>query len=113
MEEEEEEELHNGNPDEPNFEQDEVDPDDVSGATFDGQEDHIDEANPMALLLAALVQRLQMELKTSGPATHNWLLAHLKCNDFWLLTSHLQEVLRRHFAPTPHPCMSCALTPPR
>lgn len=81
---------------------------DVSGATTDGDaEIEMDDENPMRVLLAAVVQRLQVELKTTGVATHNWLLAHLKQNDFWLLTAHLAWVRR-----TPHP-QSCPLHLPR
>ena len=103
IEEEEEEELHHGGA-AAAAQDGGGDASDVSGATFDGNpEDLIDDDNPMKVLLAAVAHRLQTELKTTGPATDNWLLAHLKQNDFWLLTAQLPWVRRPRASPTPHP----------
>ena len=65
--------------------------DNVEDATVDADEEDIQDS-PMKTFLAAVAERLQAELKTSGALTDNWLLAHLRKNDFWVREAHIQEV---------------------
>ena len=42
----------------------------------------------------AIRRRLLLELSQKGKATHEWLLSHLRKNDFWLRASHSPTILR-------------------
>ena len=44
---------------------------------------------------AAMAKRLQSELSSRGALTENWLLAHLKRNEFWVRKAHIQAVRPR------------------
>ena len=58
----------------------------------DDDDDNELEDSPQKTLLAAMAKRLQAELSSRGTLTDNWLLAHLKRNEFWVRKAHIQEV---------------------
>ena len=58
----------------------------------DDDDDNELEDSPQKTFLAAMAKRLQAELSSRGTLTDNWLLAHLKRNEFWVRKAHIQEV---------------------
>ena len=58
----------------------------------DDDDDNELEDSPQKTLLAAMAKRLQAELSSRGTLTDDWLLAHLKRNEFWVRKAHIQEV---------------------
>ena len=68
---------------------------DAESAFIDDDDDHELEESPQKTFLAAMAKRLQSELSSRGALTENWLLAHLKRNEFWVRKAHIQEVRPR------------------
>ena len=64
---------------------------DAEDALIDDDDNGLEES-PQKTLLTAMAKRLQVELSSRGAMTENWLLAHLRHNEFWVRKAHIQEV---------------------